>query len=119
MLKPALWGEGVKKGLNILMAKGPSELIRYPFVMFVVIPFWMTMLAVYHCVTSLVAYGALFDLRRTMSLVDGSSVGCLSLMDLAKWITFLKVGYNFFQTCSSPFVSVPSSNGHLLFFLAL
>ena len=37
MLKPALCG-GVKNGLNVFIANGPSKLTRQPLVMFVAIP---------------------------------------------------------------------------------
>ena len=114
MLKPALWG-GVKNGLKVLMAKGPSEQTRQPFVMFVAIPVCTTMSAVCHCVKSLVARGPFFVLRSAMSLVVGSVLGFSPSVELANWITFLKVGSSFFQTRSSPFVSASSAVANLSF----
>ena len=99
----------------MLMAKGPSELTRHFFVMFVAIPVWTTMSVVCHCLNSLVANGPFFVSRRAMSLVDDSSVGCSLSTELEKWITFLKVGSNFFQTCSSPFISASSADANLSF----
>ena len=105
----------MKKGLNVLMANGPSELTKHPLVMFVAIPVWTTMSAVCHCVNSLVASGPFLVLRREISLVVGSVTGVSPSGELANWMTFLKVGSNFFQTLSSPLVSASSEVANLSF----
>ena len=99
----------------MLMAKGPSELTKHPFVMLVAIPVWTTISAVCHCVKSRVASGPFLVLRREISLVVGSVAGFSPSGELANRITFLKVGSSFFQTRSSPFVSASSAVANLSF----
>ena len=115
ILKPARCG-GVKNGLKVLTAHGPSKLTRHPFVMFVAMPVCTIMSAVCHWVNSLVATVPLFDLRRARSLVVGSICGFSPSVVLANWMIFLNVGSSFFQVLSSPSSFSSSACANLLLF---